>query len=267
MAGLLYFVPGATWLVPEAANLAAAGLGEVLGGLPVDAQPCTGPEGAGQLIWASSDPLELRGYQPDRQTWRRCAVPVSPCPRVPVSPRPWVGFWRDARPGPEDLARPAPVPGHPVELADRRRWSVPIGRRCTGDCGLPSTYVLEAGALGQEVTPEYAALWADVLKLWTRVPLSDLQLAAIAYRALAVNYRLGPDEINLLGLVGPHNVVAILGALLDHPTIAALDAEIAASKKAGAGEASPGTPAGASSASGAPAPSPATPPASPTSAG
>lgn len=270
MAGLLYHVPGAAWLVPEPAHLAASGLADVLGGAPVEALPCAGPDGPGVLLYSPADPPDLRGYRPERQVWRRRSCSLQPPASSPPS---WVGYWKDSRPGPEDLVRSSPVPGHLVELGDGHRWCVPIGRNCRdGNSGLPGAYVLEAGALAVEVVDQYRDLWTDVQALWVRKPHTETQLVAIAYRALAVNYRLGSDEINLLELVGPHNAVAILGALLDFPTIAARSAalEAAQPKKADAGEASPGkagSPAGSNIASGAPGPSPATPPASPTSAG
>ncbi len=263
MAGLLYHVPGASWLVPEAAHLQAAGLAQVLGGVPLEAQPCTGPDGPGVLLYSPQDPLELRGYHPDRQVWRRCSEGRRPKADNPI---PSVGYWREARPGPDDLVRPRIVPGHLVELSGGGRWICPIGRMFDGRPGLPCAYLLEAGRLTEEVSEEYASLWADTIKLHVHPQQPDIVLIEIAHRALAVNYRLGTDELNLLRLLDNRNTVEVLGALLDHPTIQAVTQEVS-NPKAKAAEASRGIPAGSNTGCGEPALCPDTPPASPTSVG
>lgn len=254
MAAFLYFVPDAAWIIPDAAALVAAGLDGVLGGAGLSAAPSAGPGGANGMLLAAGG--EAPAYRPEGQTWA-----------LRQDGRAWLGFDPAAPPGPDELERPEQLPGHLVQLGDGRHWLCPVARLFGGESALPQTYLLEPGGVRKAVAPAWRDLWADCERLWAAdQTLPELELLRIAHRALGVNFRLGTDEINALGLLHDRCLVGVLGALLDLPTVEAVRREAGGDPGAGSG-ASPGTPGGAAGGSGGPGPAEDTPPASPTSAG
>jgi hypothetical protein len=221
-----------------------------------------GPGSArGLLLTASAEPADRGRYCGALQTW---------VPEVAASPRWQVGAWRDALPGPADLERALPPFGWPVTMGDGRSWLLPVARSFPEGTQLPATLILGPDGLSREIRPEYAALSVLGERLWGifehggPVPYRDLADGAV--QALALNYRLGAAEINLLRLFEESTLLAAAEALVDMPTVKAVAAEVAARKKAPAG-ADPATPASSSSAAGAPDCCPATTPPTPTCTG
>jgi len=141
-------------------------------------------------------------------------------------------------PGPADLARRHAQPGHTVRLGDGRRWLVPVARLVGGDPGLPTHLRRVDGRWRSDtVRPEFADLFADACRIWDKLEslaagsdskspqkTDDEQItveieADIAVRALAVNYRIGPVGVDLLGLLDTDTVWQTLKALIDWPAI------------------------------------------------
>jgi hypothetical protein len=241
----LYFIPGAGPTIDHA-GLVAAGLGYAFDpDTPRLARGVVGagPDGAsaGLIICAATD-LGGVEYRPDRQTWRN--VPGTAA---------WVGLNTDARPGPADLARAGLLAGHPVRLGDGRVWQAPTARGYEergGElalCGkLPwRTRVDDAGKWVSELAERYRPLWDTACAFWDAFTAEQIAPAAdaeedgrrrfefaesndAALLALAVNYRLGKAEVDLLGLFNQQTVTAVLLALVDWPTLRAFAAKKAA---------------------------------------
>jgi len=243
---LLYFVPVPQQGAAEA-ELRAAGAAHAVDGGANYAQETAGPAGPGYLVGRDAASLL---YDPDRQTWEKAPVLVEGY----AGPGYWVGFDTASPPGPADLAREKQLDGHWVELGDRHRWLVPVARMRSGVANVPRRVRLGAG--GEKtltIVPAYEALWAEACAFWGEwiaaldpdVPAAGeftwvgrSKAGAVATRldrcfdltctALAVNYRVGPPEISLLGLVDSENAADAPLALCDWPSVEAL------AKKAGA---------------------------------
>ncbi len=199
-----------------------------------------GPGGGGGVVVADEErvPSDQVGYFPDRQVWRPL-VDAKPAGSV------WVGYAKDAPPGPADLLRDQPLRGHEVTLLDGRNWLVPIARgwiEQDGDlrwyCNLPEVLDLDAEGKWKEskVLPRLAHLW-DLALRWddarsgatvkaegdgdggkTTALVEFDQIIDGAVTALAANYCLGRTEVAMLGLLSTATAAAVLDALADVPT-------------------------------------------------
>ena len=159
-----------------------------------------------------------------------------------------VGHWQAAAVRPADLLRDKPLAGHLVELADGYEWLSPMARshaeesaRIVWRHALPRGVALNPFEKDQEqrkwqpgpVLPRYRRLWDLGLAWWdvrmaagTDARFDFNGLYAAAAECLSANYRLGPDEITLLGLFDSDSAESILDALIDLPGLAALSAEL-----------------------------------------
>lgn len=160
----------------------------------------------GESGWLASADADCVRYSEESQEWAAIADGV------------WVGMQRSAPPTPIDLARSEQLPGETLTLADRGAWLVPRLRVHAGQYGwataLPSRMRRDAGQwVGGEVLPEHAdadALGAELLDrmigAYEQQGLPDpsggmsfAQAADYAARVLAINYRVGPEELAMLG--------------------------------------------------------------------
>lgn len=220
----------------------------------------------GKIVAASSaNPF---GYYPDRQTWRKCLRPEG-------ASEVWIGINNELPPTPKDLLRDDAIDGHPVTLGDGNTWSIPIARKyITDDAGriLGGGPALrrrlardESGAWTRgEVVAKYARLWEIACRRHDQLlatsdeddgePILITAAADDAVTILATNYRVGPDEIEMLGLLDDDLLLEILHATIDTPTLI----EWTKKKSAQPPDGSPTEP-------GPPAESPSTGPPSPTS--
>jgi len=271
MPGFLYYIPGLqAGLSLEAAR--AAGLAYALDGPIGSVGVRGGPDGGdGVLVaLAKSAAAEELSYHPDRQTWRK--IPACDA---------WVGLSTTHYPLSTDLARGKQLAGHEVVLGDDRPWLVPVARGWVEQDGdlrwyhnLPQRSVLADDGRWSEgdVLPRYAPLWELAMRFEdarraavtlidapaggaVRVQFDFDGLHQAAVRCLQENYRIGPAEAALLGLLTADISREILEALIDLPT--RLDWF---KKKQSAPPA-----AGSSTAAGSPAGTPATGPPAPTS--
>jgi len=221
VSGLLYFIPGETRPLLRGGELDAVGLAGVLRGAAPEFRQSAGPDGAGAglLIATVGARCEVAAAA---QLWQ---------PRL--DGRAWTGLWLEARPGPAELLRAEAVGGHEVELHDGNRWQVPAARAFPEGTQLPETLIMGPGGLVRRVTAAYAAIWDDACRVWdSGGELPQAELWRICVRALGVNYRLGPDEANLLELVTSANLPAMAAALVDVPAIAAAATAVAAEESA-----------------------------------
>lgn len=215
MAGLLIFLPNLDGaLTPEL--LTQLGLDQVIE--PTGHAMTRGPgpgDAAGLLIAVSPGPAGKQArcrYRPEEQEWRSIGDPATH----------WLGWQKDEPPTSVDLARVTHYLGHPVKLADDAEYLVPLvvphGRKTmrrnrdgTWLCPMPRNTRLTADCMRY-----YESLWFGGTDRPTQSELADL-----ACRGLAVHYRLGPNEIEMLGMFDWPAVERCLGAMLDVPSIVA----------------------------------------------
>ncbi len=230
MASPVYFFPRVTRAAAIQGNrlradfLAARGVAAAFAGV-TDAQaqtscyelPGRGPGGhSGLVLQVLGDPAPVRiGFSADHQRWVE----------RPAGCDCWVGVDEEYPPTPEDLAIGSPR-GYPLELGDGRVWKVPIVRSAREDrAQLPFDFVF--GDDGRIETRRRAArLWELSEEAWNHTfdrenhpTISTETLLELCLGALALNYRVGRVEQNLLRLVTGDNWPALLELLLDVPLL------------------------------------------------
>lgn len=139
----------------------------------------------------------------------------------------WLGYDQADVPGPEDLVRSEQQWGHAVQLADGRLWTVPVARLVDGQPALPRRLSWDGTAWTEgEILERYASLFAAACRLWDALAVNGRveldESCDVATSALAVNYRIGPAEISLLGLFDTESHAAVVKAMIDWPTVEAL---------------------------------------------
>lgn len=236
MSSLLYFVPDKKAGL-SANEIREIGLDYALDG-PVHQQTVSdGPGGVGVVLADARhcDPGRVR-YVADEQEWLK----------IPAG---WLGRWKGETMEPSDLIRAKPLDGHFVELADGRQWLCPVARthviqqdKVRWEHALPVCVGMDENRRWSpgEVVPQYRRLWEISLAWWdakmsATAPDAEVGdtirmdfegIHTIAAECLAVNYRLGSDEISLLGLFDTDSARKILDALIDLPTVIALGEEL-----------------------------------------
>jgi len=152
----------------------------------------------------------------------------------------WVGYDPKDPPKPSDLRRRKTLPGHPVELADGNTWTVPVARHLNGVAALPRSISWDGKDWTPgDVLPKYADLFAQACMVWDELEAEFTETAKggdaatteftlstgcdIAVMALAINYRLGPTEVSMLGLFDTTSQGNVVLALVDWPMIEILN--------------------------------------------
>jgi hypothetical protein len=151
----------------------------------------------------------------------------------PGKPRVWIGTDKAEPPTPEDLARGDVLKGHPVKLGDGQMWEVPVARYQAGHAGFPRrlTWSPEGWKPG-DVVDAYKAIWDGACDFLTQllsaeanapggqaVEFSGSDEVELAARALALNYRVSPAEISMLGLFDTETKADVCLALVDFPSM------------------------------------------------
>jgi len=144
----------------------------------------------------------------------------------------WIGFLRSDLPRPQDLVRVKVMLGHPVRLADGNLWTVPVIRYIDGATALPRRLTWDGqGWTPEDVIGRHADLFAQLCHAWDvmmaelakdeslRITISET--ADLAVRLLQINYRLGPAEVSVLGLLDTQTEGEIVLAGMDWPAIRA----------------------------------------------
>ena len=219
MPQFLYFVPTSKPTLP-AKELAAVGLGHLrIKGEPQGRRVTGGPGGKSGLIFAGDG--SSASFSAD-QTWQ-----AGPDAAYFVAPP------AGSLPGPADLLAEKFVEGEPVAIGEQS-WTIPICRSVVRGATLPRAMVLGADAKSWEFRelPEFAALCRAAERVWTmwsetqakaaatdqpaETSLSWAEVAPIAVDALAVNYRVGPVEVSMLGLLTTQTMHDVLMAMIDY---------------------------------------------------
>lgn len=130
----------------------------------------------------------------------------------------WITWMKDQKPGPAALRRRSIVEGVPVEMLDGNSWICPTIRKALCIPQLPCCYSRRNGQVSRAVVPEYRDLW-EASGTWAASYFSgqmpDADLFGASAQCLAVNYRLGDEELSILGLFDGDGMVAALEAALD----------------------------------------------------
>lgn len=262
MSGFLYYIPGHEGQV-SLEQLKTAGLEYAFETQPTANGVQGGPDNGNGVIVAQ-EPFtaahQIR-YLPEQQIWRKMpqreiylgiygdpaesGFEVPPCP-----------------PGPGDLARREMLDGYLLELGDGRQWQIPVAReasekdgRLVSQSALPRRMELnEAGEfVPGDPLPQFASLSSaaeEYYNAFDRAVKEDGGTIRFefddqaAVTVLAANYRIGPLEVVMLGLLtygGPY-AVRVLSLAIDLPGLAELQKKTASAGSASGDGPSEGTP-------------------------
>lgn len=169
-----------------------------------------GPEGTGGMIVSppriDDGPQEI-GYYPDRQTWTKFGDI-------------WFGYGSDTTPA--SLRRLTPlIDGFDIELGDGNVWVAPrIGIPSSDVCWVPQTMgVNGSGEFELRVIDAYADAWkmaGEMLDVFfDRRDITTEQSYEYCTRCLALNYRVGPQELSALGVLTTENYPEVFRAAFD----------------------------------------------------
>jgi|GEM_PF-3385983 hypothetical protein len=196
-----------------------------------------GPDGGnGVLIaWRKGDPATDPPMTPESLDW----TPAVPDPeRELEAGRFYIGI-DPARPvTPTDIARPKPMAGSFLELADGQAWRIPHARFLPHTCGLDAS-----GHFARQVDPRFEAFWqaseqhaaqvfealdlADVVRqVKPNEAPSEMDVTIVledSWRycidALAFNYRINADIATHLGIIDDTAISNIVFVTIDLPSV------------------------------------------------
>lgn len=220
MSHLIYFFPGKHGVTD--ALLRDCGLSQVIEGTVAESREVlNGPgdkSGVCAVFRRTSDSDVRVLYQESAQHWDECAGGAY-----------WIGYWRDAVPGPQDLARQVQIDGHMVELLDGNQWRIPLVRQWDGRTALPCRIKLDpSGQEIQSVNPKHEPLYARVMHELERLTsgeeytLSNTDMMDIAAQSLRANYHMGKWEASAIGLFDTQNLRLVFDALVDMDALRAM---------------------------------------------
>jgi hypothetical protein len=229
----LYFLPGVGRDVINPADITDAGLHDILR----DRMTQTDLSGNGRLAVASvnngpaglngtilqcvpedldepdedAPPVPAPGYYPAKHTWEKVG-------------KYWVGYDPKDLPKPEELERDQLVGASELTLGDNRIWLAPKIRMQEGGHVLPDTWKLVQGKFVSMIKDDWAWAWDLSAEIWDwftgQTAKTSPELFQWCVKLLSINYRVGPLEAGLLGLLGsrecrPLLCRAIGGLILD----------------------------------------------------
>lgn len=141
----------------------------------------------------------------------------------------WVGMYDDDRPQPERLIRPRILNGHVIRLGDGNEWHIPAARRFDSTYGcvnaLPTSYTMddEGNWIRGGVIEQYRPIFDIGMEYVQAIKGSEDDSVTVVDElgwcatVLQANYRIGPVEVAMLGLLTDQTVADILMALIDLP--------------------------------------------------
>ncbi|WP_425397857.1 hypothetical protein [Aeoliella sp.] len=218
MSNFLYFKSGDTRKVVTKDDVAELGLEYALGASIENREVTAGPGGQKGVVFCDSLRSDRpAGYFPDKQTWREM-------PARDGRPPLYIGYWNDAKPTPESLAREGRLKSVPVIMADDQPWRIPIVRQFNEETGeyeskLPAylDYDEHGNAVRGRTLDCYQSLWdltAPVVEpdFGTGDPNEDeLKLFTAAVALLQANYAVALPELAILGvLAADDSIVAAI---------------------------------------------------------
>ena len=230
MSNFIYAIENVKMVGPS--QLEEAGLNGIFETEISQRYSAAGPAGECVLLAAADIDVKLLHYKPDEQTWKKS-----------IDGKFHIGLYKGRPPTEQNLQRKKQLAGHEIELADATKWLVPVARIITGGTALPQSLILgKNGEVFTEALPKYARFSAKVEKLWEdfqcennwkqgRPKLSITERMEFAIEALGFNYKVGPNEVNLLKLITTENLSEILAAIIDLPTILEVSKQMADEKK------------------------------------
>lgn len=217
MAGLMVYIPGGGGRHDfERLGLEAL-LDRRVAVLPVECN--RGPDGgAGSLVGFDSPefPRDTPTIYDDKsQEWLAAATDGElACGRY------WVGYVKGRKPRPEELQRRTIYDGEPVELGDHGVWVVPVADylprrmsrdRATGkEISVPKDEHAEFVRLANETFQHFLSDGFAVMLAQNRVVIPNAR--RLADMALAKNYRVNADVIDLLGILEDLSMIEIAKA-------------------------------------------------------
>lgn len=208
----LYFFPGKVIVDPKrfpdhAATLETCGLTEVFRDASLSYREIVdrGPNGGGGSVVGFAGPTggDTIGYYPDKQTW----VEVKDANDVTTH---WLGW--ETLPGPTELLRGKPIDGVSLVLSDGNSWLIPVvsGPRVS----LPQSLSMSSkGELTGVVKAGFDGIIMSGQK-WHEVFVTEGSTYGFSdafnyiIELLSVNYRIGRQEANVLGVI-PASQVSI----------------------------------------------------------
>lgn len=222
-----YFVPLPMRLKIE--DVKATGLGDVLrdrltntdlsglGRLTV-ASITNGPDGHdGTLLQCRADidpdedsPPQPVGYFPKSQTWIKTG-------------KYWTGYDPNALPTLADLQRDKTITGFDVTMENGETCHCPTIRMCDDKSNLPDVWRMVDGKFKSVTKPDWAWAWDLSGEVWDwfiehgGVPTH--QAFEWCVKLIGINYRIGPHEASLLGLLGSDSYPEVLQACISGPLI------------------------------------------------
>lgn len=143
----------------------------------------------------------MPAYDPDSQTWWRIGKGEN---------EPWIGFQTDSPPTAEDLQRRDAVGGYRRADEHGRSWVIPVLRGRESQYGmLPVDYDWSDGKFepGMILRATFQELWDLSSKIWDHLYVENYNvpepfIVAFVARCFAVNYRIGPRELDAFRRLG-----------------------------------------------------------------
>lgn len=236
MRRFLYYIPGQTGC--NETMLRRLGLWSRFSRPAIEYQVMMTPDGpAGGGVIVAPGPDDPR-YAPNEQRWIPACIPTSPDLPPPegwIAPY-WVGIEK-LNPCPEDLVREVGIGGYDLALDDGCVWRVPLIRRWDREqmahcSNLPRSLMPKNGRFVQEIRPEYQEADGLAEKIFASFVAGRTvgidEWYPDAAGLLAVNYRLGMEEVGLLGLFAePSTGLRVTGLSIDVDAITAQASEVA----------------------------------------
>lgn len=202
MAGFLYYLPGEKQQ-PSLEKLSEKGIGYAFDTPPFH-MPLQGNGPGGNRVGVLVGCQDRMGehsirYLPNEQEWIELPAGV------------WLGWYRNAKPTPADLARDQQLPGYDLTMADGNQWTIPLVRN-VDDCGepvcmLPAVLVRDKHSRSLVPGPpieRYRYLWDATEWAWTAMVSEEDIAEEKAEEAVGMlygaNYYVGVEELLALGL-------------------------------------------------------------------
>lgn len=173
-----------------------------------------GPDGGSGLLVKVAPDGEPLHYSADKQEWHK----LTPSPDGKYAAgRAWIGWDREQRPGPAQLARRQQLSGEWMTLRDGNAWLVPIIRQLPKFMGLD-----DDGSVSGLLEPAYQEFYDDSLRVFSefvekngKITIDWERAFSYSVRALAMNYRVSRDVVARLGLLTDRLMWELVQAVIE----------------------------------------------------